>query len=50
MLRLELSRLQTEAQEIEAELLREMRRQGRRPADGSDQPALFETDATPSMF
>lgn len=41
-------RLQVE--QLEDELAALLQLAGRRPEDGSDQPALFETDATPSMF
>ena len=35
---------------LEAELIRLLAEAGRRPGDGSDQPALFLTDAQSKLF
>jgi hypothetical protein len=48
--RAKIDRHKRELARLEAELAELLKAAGLRPGDGSDQPALFEADPTPSMF
>ena len=48
-IRAELAELRERVLALEFELAAALEREGRRPGDGSDQPALFEVDQ-PSLF